>query len=108
VQDFPRDSDGDVLRGLAAAGNDMSAPMQIEFYVWARDVTLAQRVAGLVEALGYATEVFIDDTSSRISVYCTREMIPQYDLIIQAQKDIDELLRPFDMICDGWGTLGNA
>jgi len=40
--------------------------------------------------------------------YCTKAMLPTYDGVVEAQRQLDELSRPFGGRSDGWGTWGNS
>ncbi len=49
----------------------------------------------------------LDETDQRWTCYCAKRMIPTYEAIIAAQKELDELSAPFGGSSDGWGTPGN-
>jgi hypothetical protein len=34
-------------------------------------------------------------------------MVPTYEVVVAAQKELDELSAPLGGHSDGWGTLGN-
>jgi len=114
---FPRDADGDALRRVAAGGADMGAPMSIDFSVAAPSKEAAEGVAAAAQRLGYRTDVWFDDEEQDLdgdddtppwTCYCTKSMLATYEGVIRAQRELDEIGRPFGAWSDGWGTYGNA
>jgi regulator of RNase E activity RraB len=113
---YPDDEDGHTLRGLAAEGNDMSKPMDIDFHVAAPDEDAAREVAGRAAKLGYRAEVFFDDEEADLdqeslpswTCECTKTMVPCYESIVAAQRELDDAARPSGAYVDGWGTFGNV
>jgi hypothetical protein len=105
-ESFPNDADGDALRRVAER-SDMSKPMDIDFAVDVPDQARGEEMARLVTQRGYATAVEYDAPSQRWTCYCTKHMVPTYEAVIAAQKELDELSAPLGGHSDGWGTLGN-
>jgi hypothetical protein len=105
---FPSDADGDALRRLAEAGNDMSRPMTIEFYVAVPDQRAGFAVAESAAAAGYRTSVEEDEEDREWTCYCSREMIPTYGAVIAAQQELGRLSSPQGGYSDGWGSFGNV
>jgi hypothetical protein len=105
---YPNDADGDALRKVASNGADMSKPMVIDFSVAAPNQDVARRVAELVVAHGFQPSISADEQGGGWSVYCSKSMRATYDGVLEAQRCLNELLRPIGAICDGWGTFGNA
>jgi Regulator of ribonuclease activity B len=103
---FPNDADGDALRKVAAS-SDMSRPMDVDFAVDVPDEVRGKEIGQLAVQLGYSVLVERDDSTTRWTCYCTKRLVPTYDSIIAAQKELDELSRPLGGHTDGWGTLGN-
>ncbi|MGO8999314.1 MAG: ribonuclease E inhibitor RraB [Polyangiaceae bacterium] len=103
---FPNDADGDALRRIAER-SDMSKPMDIDFAVDMPSQASAVDMARLAAQRGYRTAVEFDDASKRWACYCTKRMVPTYEGVIAAQKELDELGGPLNGHSDGWGTLGN-
>ena len=102
---FPNDADGDALRRVAER-SDMSKPMDIDFAVDVPNEARAADMARLAAERGYTTSVECDQSNQRWTCYCTRPMVPTYDGVIAAQKELDELSGPLDGRSDGWGTSG--
>ena len=115
--DYPDDIDGEVLQMIADDGNDMSQPMIVDFHVAAATEETAEQIASAADKLGYETEIDFDDgedaeedeeITEPWTCTCRREMLLQYDAVIAAQKQLDDIARPLGGYSDGWGTFGNA
>lgn len=116
--DYPNDLDGDVLRMIAEDGNDMTQPMDVEFHVAAATEDDAETIASAAEKLGYEAFVDFDDGSDDEDLEdeitepwtctCRKTMLLEYDAIMQAQAELDEIARPLGGYADGWGTFGNV
>jgi hypothetical protein len=104
--DFPNDADGNTLRKVAEH-SDMSKPMQIDFVVDVPSEADGEEVAKLVAHRGYTPVVEFDEDSQRWTCYCTKHMVPTYEGVLAAQKELDELSAAFGGRSDGWGTSGN-
>ena len=113
--EYPNDADGDALRRIAADGNDMSRPMDVDFQMAAADETAAKSVADSAAKLGYRTSICVDDgaeddehLTDPWTCECTKNMILTYDAVIAVQLELDAIARPIGAYSDGWGTFGNA
>jgi hypothetical protein len=104
---YPGDADGDALRRVASQGADMSRPMDIDFFVSVPDRQAGESVARLATGLGYRTELVHDEEDDAWDCYCTKAMLATYDGVVEAQRELDELSRPFGGHSDGWGTSGD-
>src|SRR5262249_33233075 len=105
--DYPNDADGDALRRLASTGAEMSRPMEIDFIVTVPDRETGEAFAEIAARSGYRTELVHDEEDDAWDCYCSRTMLPTYEGIVAAQRDLDKLSRPFGGYSDGWGTPGN-
>ena len=120
---YPDDEDGAVLASLAAHGVDMSQPLLIEFAVAVPDEAAANNTSAALTKAGYEPEVVYDEGESdedgeldpddeefgpSWTVYANVQMVPGYDEIIRIQAELDQLARPFDGKCDGWGAMLDA
>lgn len=103
---FPDDADGDALRRVAER-SDMSRPMNIDFAVDVPNQARAEGMAQLAAQRGYTTRVACDTPGQRWTCYCSKCMVPTYEAVVAAQKELDELSEPLGGRSDGWGTLGN-
>ena len=116
-QEYPDDLDGQVLRSIAEDGNDMTKPMEVEFHVAAPSEEVADAIADAAEQLGYEPHVFFDDGEDaeedeeiidQWTCTCVKVMLLQYDAIMAAQAELDELAKQLGGYADGWGTFGNV
>ncbi len=120
MTEYPDDADGSVLADLAAAGLDMTQPMEIEFPVAAPDEEAANAIAAALIAAGYAAIVEYDDGEPEDDsdddeedddfvpgwdVYVSALMVPDYDEIIRIQADLGRIANPLGGMSDGWGVL---
>jgi len=106
-EEFPNDSDGDALRRVARDGADMSQPMVIDFSVLVPNESSAHIVSKLVALHAFDPSIFRDDADGSWSVYCSRTMLATYEDVVRTQAELNSLLRPHAVFCDGWGTFGN-
>ncbi len=104
--DFPNDVDGDALRRVAER-SDMSKPMDIDFAVDVPSKRSGEEVQRLAAQRGFRPTLRFDETDQRWTCYCAKRMVPIYEGVIAAQKELDELSAAFGGYSDGWGTLGN-
>ena len=72
---YPDDDDGDALRRVAEHGADMSQPLKIEFSIDVSDVERARSLAERIAALGYIPDIFVDDETGSVSIYCAKTML---------------------------------
>ena len=114
---YPDDIDGEVLQMIADDGNDMSKPMIVDYHVAAATEDTAEKIASAAEKLGYEVAIDFDDgedaeedeeITEPWTCTCRREMLLEYDAVVAAQKQLDEIARPLGGYSDGWGTFGNA
>lgn len=106
--ELPNDADGDVLRRLIVTGSDLSKEMEIDFTVDVPNKEYGTAFVQVVEPLGFRTNVDQDSETGDWTCYCTRRMIPSYRAIIEVQKTLEDLGRPFNAIPEVWGSFGNA
>jgi hypothetical protein len=104
--DFPNDADGDALRRVAER-SDMSKPMDIDFAVEVPSKSSGEEVQRLAAQRDFRPTLHFDETDQRWTCYCAKRMVPTYEAVMAAQKELDELSAAFDGYSDGWGTLGN-
>jgi hypothetical protein len=105
---YPNDADGDALRRVVAMGCDMTKSMDIDFFVDVPSREVGERVAELASRCGYRTRLDHDDEDDAWSCSCTRRMVPTYEAVLGAQRELDELSRPLGGCIDGWGTWGTS
>jgi len=115
--DYPNDADGDALRRIAAAGNDMSLPMAVDFEIAASEQSAVEAVAEAADKLGYDTEIFVlenedEDDAEPIpdpwTCECTKDMVLTHESVLKAQQELNAIAKPLGAYADGWGTFGNV
>jgi regulator of RNase E activity RraB len=110
---YPNDADGDALRRVAADGSDMSRPMEIDFAVAVPSQAAGERVAAEAKRLGFTVKLVPDaceeePDASSWSCYCTKTMVPEYDSLLDVQRQLNDIAAPCGGWSDGWGTFGNG
>jgi hypothetical protein len=104
---YPDDADGDALRRVASTGANMSLPMDIDFFVAVPGREAGEAVAQLASRAGFSTELVYDEEDDAWECVCTKRILPTYGDVVGAQRELDEMSRPFGGHSDGWGTLAN-
>jgi len=114
---YPNDADGDALRRIATAGNDMSLPITVDFEIAASEQSVVEAVAQAADKLGYVTEIFVlenedeDDTEPIPDPWtceCTKDMVLTHESVLAAQQELNAIAKPLGAYADGWGTFGNV
>jgi hypothetical protein len=105
---YPNDDDGDALQRLADDGFDMSRPTDIEFVVLAPNRKAADAIAKLAASAGYRTRLEDAEEDESWDCYWIKAMVPTYEGVVAAQRELDDMSRQFNGKIDGWGTFGNA
>src|SRR5258708_13382419 len=104
--DIPNGGDGEAL-GRVAEWSDMSKPMDIDFAVDVPSKRSGEEVQRVAAQRGFRPTLHFDETDQRWTCYCAKQMVPTYEAVIAAQKELDELSAAFGACSDGWGTLGS-
>ena len=102
---WPNDADGDVLRGMESDGFDFSKPHVIDFNVdfdsWPPNpkaiAVVKKRYPGTVvhEPKGGYAGYLQFQVRDRVS----------YELVMQVQRQVTELVAPFNGRCESWGVM---
>src|SRR6266542_803878 len=93
TSNYPDDADGQALRRVAETA-DMSKPMDVDFFVAVPEERAGANIAELAGQRGYRTKVERDSETGKWTCYCTRTMVPTYEAIVSAQKELEDLARP--------------
>lgn len=109
--DFPADENGNVLRLMAAHGDDLTRARVVDFGHLLPDEASARRMAAAAVQLGFAVQVEpLDDDenapgqrSGEWDVTCSQEMVPTHAGITATERQLDALARSFGGRADGWG-----
>ena len=107
ISSFPNDADGNVLKQLYKSGVDFTKPQSVDFCVAVPDNENGNKVKEIMTSKGFSCIVDQDETSKAWTCYCTKKIMLNYDNIINIQKMIDDIAKPFRGYSDGWGmTVG--
>jgi hypothetical protein len=103
---FPADGNGDVLRRMLAAGDDLTKPRDIDFnHVFVKEEEALAFLAA-VRRLGYdrASHQFLEAKKlwdARVVVF----MMPTHSEVTRVELKFDAVAREFLGRADGWGCL---
>lgn len=97
--------DAKVISALQDAGSDLSKPHQIEFFLLFPDAERAQAATTELMRRGYDTAPPEKSPEHETwTVYASRRMLPELDLITASTQDLDALAARHGGDFDGWET----
>jgi hypothetical protein len=96
------------LQRIAQDGSDLGRPLQMDFFVAVPNEESGQVVASRASALGFTTSVERDSETGAWTCYCTKIIIPRYEIVAGIESQLDALAYDVDGYSDGFGTFGNA
>jgi len=104
---FPPDAFGDVLRRMAAAGDKMSKPRDIDFVVATPSEMAAQRVADIADGWGYAARVKHSACVPSLpwDVTIVKHMVPTHEAISKFEAELELVAARVGGRNDGWGSF---
>ncbi|PLS16207.1 ribonuclease E inhibitor RraB [Bacillus sp. M6-12] len=102
---FPNDEDGKVLSMLFNEGINFKKPQLVDFFVAVPDKKSGEKVLEAMKVEGLHGEVIQDDETDEWMCYCSRKMMLTHKEIVNIQKRLDDLSKPFNGHSDGWGML---
>ena len=104
--DFPRDENGDVLRQMDEAGDDLSLPRSIDFVHLFAGKEAAQCFSGQAREAGYDVSLYEPHEASgegaSWAVICSWDMLPTHGEITRVEQELAELAKSFGGRGDGW------
>src|SRR5260370_38831683 len=86
----------------------MSKPMEIDFAVDVPSKRSGEEVQRVAAQRGFRPTLHFDETDQRWTCYCAKQMVPTYEAVIAAQKELDELSAAFGGFSDIHVTLCDA
>lgn len=98
----------DALERLRRAGSNLGRPLQMDFFVAVPDEPSGVSVARLATALGFTTSVEQDSSSGHWTCYCTKTVVPSFEMVTTIERQLDDLARPMGGHIDGFGSFGNT
>ncbi|OKO74255.1 hypothetical protein AC628_22940 [Bradyrhizobium sp. NAS96.2] len=99
--DWPRNSDGDVLRSMAKRGFDFSLPHEIDFNI---DFQAWPPPAEAIQLLrSKCQDVKIYDEGQYVQLRINAHVT--YEFVIRTQADFSEQMKAFGGVCESWGVF---
>ncbi|MFS0767072.1 ribonuclease E inhibitor RraB [Peribacillus phoenicis] len=104
---FPKDEDGEVLELLYKSGVDFNQKHVVDFFVAVPNQKLGEELLIQLKGKEFDCELEQDEETKEWTCFCSKEMFLKYDEIIEVQKRLDELSKPYGGYTDGWATFGD-
>ena len=110
AMEFPDDENGDVLRRMAANGDNLSLPRNVDFTVAFPNESSAQQFARQFHELGYAASVELTETAERFpwDVVIVKHMVPSHRDNGSFENELQTVAGPLGGRNDGWGCLSES
>jgi hypothetical protein len=107
---FPDDENGDALRNIAARGDDLTKPRDIDFTVVFAQASSAEQFAEHFRGLGYAVSVEEAGTKEDYpwDTVVVKHMVPTYEGITDFENELQTVADQWDGHNDGWGFFSEA
>lgn len=107
---YPDDANGDVLRRMEEAGDDLSRPRDIEFTVVFPSETSAEGFAKEFQHLGYAASVEFTETVDGLpwDVVVVKHMVPTHKQVGEFEDLLQSVATPLGGSNDGWGCFAES
>lgn len=104
---YPNDANGDTLRRMEAAGDDLTKPRKIDFAVTFANERSAEQFARHFRVLGY--EVLVEPAEAgedfHWDVIVTRHMVPVHEEIGRFEDLLQSVADDWGGHNDGWGCF---
>lgn len=108
TMNIPHDADGDAMRGVIAAGSDLTRPMVVNFQIDCPDMPSAEAIAANVSSNEFAISIYKDPDDSSVTCECSKEMLLEHSELLRIQRQLTYIAKPFGGWCEAWGTFGNT
>lgn len=102
---FPKDEDGQVLKMLYKDGVDFKKTQNVDFFVAVPDKKSGECVLKALSDNGFNCELEQDEETEAWTCYCFVKMLLIHEDIVNIQKQLDGLSKPYDGYTDGWGVM---
>jgi hypothetical protein len=108
--DFPSDENGDVLRRMETAGDDLSQSRNIAFTVVFPDEAAAEKFAGYIRDFGFDALVELTQTAEELpwDVVIIKNMKPSHEGIGEFENLLESVAVPLGGRNDGWGCMSES
>jgi hypothetical protein len=103
---YPKDANGDALRRMEEAGDDVTRPRNIDFTVVFPNKDAAEKVADQFRAHGHAVSIEFTETDEEFpwDVVVVKHMIPTHEGISAFEDSLQRVASLFGGHNDGWGS----
>jgi Regulator of ribonuclease activity B len=104
---YPNDANGDALRRMHEAGDDLTQPRNIDFTVVFANADAATKFAHQFRANGYTASVEFTGTVEELpwDVVVVKYMIPTYEEITAFEDSLQHVASSLGGHNDAWGCL---
>lgn len=102
---FPKDEDGQVLKMLYKRGVNFNQLHEVDFFIAVPNQDCGEKVLSEVKKLGLTCELQYEEEFEEWTCICSKEMLLNYEDIVEIQNDLNELSRGLGGYVDGWGTF---
>lgn len=94
------------LSRLAEDGCPMDQAIQIDFFLHVPDRQSGEAASLLAKELGYKCSVEWDPADRQWTCYCSKRMVPELGIVVDAEEELDSVARSVGGFGDGFGTFG--
>jgi len=107
---YPDDANGDALRRMEEAGDDLARARDVEFTVVFPNENTAKQFADHICALGYIVSAELTGTVENFpwDVTVVKHMVPSHEVIGAVEDSLQRVADIFGGRNDGWGCLSSA
>ena len=102
---FPNDGDGEALQTLYKDGINFKKQQTVEFFVAVPDQTTAEKLSNVLKGEGFNCFLDQDDETDEWACCCSKRMLLNYNELINIQKKLDNISKPYGGYSDGWGIF---
>jgi hypothetical protein len=102
---FPDDPNGEALKSLYKEGLDFRKSHSVEFFIAVPDKDSGDRLTDILKAEGFNCFLEQDDETDEWSCCTSKNMLLDYDAIVEIQNRLDHLSKPHGGFSDGWGVF---
>jgi regulator of RNase E activity RraB len=102
---MPNDLTGKILQRLYKRGVNPEFMYDIEFFHIFSDQASAEAMAKQVRESGAQSDVEHDEVEGKWDCTVVLQMLPTYDNVRRAERDLDQIARQLGGRGDGWGMM---
>jgi hypothetical protein len=104
---YPDDANGDVLRRMEAAGDDLARPREVDLNVVFPTENVAEQFANHFSALGFAASVEFGKVVQDLpwEVVVKKHMVPSHSEVGSFEEVLERIANPLGGCNDEWGCF---